>query len=175
MDVPGIERLAIGQFVIHLHRAGLDVDDHQPGRQAVQDKHDLVQADGLAGVDFRVIGAGAVVAIVTPHHLLVRRDFGDVLHPRKEDVAVGKHPQVVVFEALAGLVGPNHLAVVDEEHFVVTLADIEHRVLCQPLAGQAGARGRVRPFAGWRLGFGGSHRRHSRGGEVMELNHARRS
>ena len=61
--------------MVHFHRAGLGVDDQQPGRQAVQDEQDLVQADGLAGVDFRVVGAGAVVAIITPDHFFVRRDF----------------------------------------------------------------------------------------------------
>ena len=88
-----------GSSWFNLHRAGLDVDDHQLGRQAVQDEHDLVQADGLAGVDFRVIGAGAVVAIIAPHHFFIRRDFGDVLHPGEKDVAVGKHPHIVVFVA----------------------------------------------------------------------------
>ena len=78
VDVLGVERLAVhGQFMFNLDGAGLDVDDHELGRQAVQDEHHLVQSNGLAGVDFRVVGAGAVVAIVAPHHFFVRRDFGE--------------------------------------------------------------------------------------------------
>src|ERR1035441_7202877 len=70
VNVPGIERLAVGagHLMIYLHRAGLGVDDHQPGRQAVYDEHSLVQTDGLACMDFGVACAGAVVSIVTPDH-----------------------------------------------------------------------------------------------------------
>jgi len=51
MNPVGVGRLVERECVLDLDGPGLDVDDHQPGRQAIQDKHDLVQANGLAGVD----------------------------------------------------------------------------------------------------------------------------
>ncbi len=174
MNAPGIERLAVGagHLMIYLHRAGLGVDDHQPRRHAAHDDHHSVQTDGLAGVNFRVIGAAAVVAIVTPDHFLVRSDFGDILHPGEEDVAVGKHPHVVVFPARAGLISPDHLAVVDEKHLGVILPDIKHRVLGEAVARKTGGRDRGRPFANGRLDFGRTERGHVGGGKTCELGHA---
>ena len=96
------------------------------------------------------------------------------MHPGEENVAVGKHPHVVVFVARAGGISPEHLAIVDEKHFVVILADVEHRVLRQTVAGQIGGRDPIRPSAGGRLGFARPHRRHIGGGEAVEHGHARR-
>ena len=62
-NLPALTRTATSYGVqfsrLNLYRAGLDVDDHETGRQSVQDEDDhLVQADGLAGVNPCVIGAG---------------------------------------------------------------------------------------------------------------------
>ena len=81
--------------MLDLHGPGLNVDDHQPGRQPVEDEHDLVQPDGLTGVNLGVIGARGLVAIIAPHLFLIRRDFGKVPHPSVENVAVGEHPHIV--------------------------------------------------------------------------------
>ena len=135
----GLRRLGEREGVLDLDRARLDVDDHQLGRQAVHDEHHSVQPKGLAGVDFRVRDAGRFAAIIAPHHFFIRRDFGNVFHAAEEDVAVGKHPDVVVFVAGAGGISPDYLALVDEVHFIVVLTDVEHGVLRQTL-GRAGSQ-----------------------------------
>ena len=119
MDLLRVGRFDGRQVVLDLDLVRLDVDDFQLGRQTVLDEQHLVQADRLAGVDL-----GPLRRVVAPDHFLLGRDLGDVLHAGKQDVAVGEHPHVVVFVALAGGIRPDDLAVVDQEHLVVALADV---------------------------------------------------
>ena len=76
VDSSGIERLKAREFVVDFDGPGLDVDDHQFGRQAVHHEHDPVRSDGLAGMDFFVVSTGGFLHIVAPHRLFVRGDFG---------------------------------------------------------------------------------------------------
>jgi len=127
-------------------------------------------------VDFGVVGAGAkgIGAIITPHHFFIRSDFGKVLHPGEKNVAVGQHPHVVIFVALAGGISPDRLAILNDEHFVVILADVEQRMLRQALAGQVSGRDAIRPTANRGHGFFRTHRRHIGGGKTVELGQTRR-
>ena len=116
---------------------GVDVDDEQAGaRQAVENEHNFIEADRLAGVDLGTAGG-----VVAPNDLLAGRDLCDVIHAGEEDVAVREHPDVVVLPAAAGGVGPLGLAVVDEVHLVVALADVEYGTLRGAFVGQAGGGG----------------------------------
>jgi hypothetical protein len=158
-----------GQRVFDLDVSGLDVDDHQLGRQAVQDEQNLVQADRLAAMDF---GVGR--AIVTPDNFFVRRDFGEVLHAAEKNVAVGKHPGVVEFVARPGGIRPDDFAAVDDEHFVVALADVEHRVLRESVAGKVRRDGVGRRLERGDGDLGRSHRRDFRSREAIQHAHQRR-
>jgi hypothetical protein len=155
--------------VLHLDGPGLDVDDHQLGWQAVLYEQDLVQTDWLAGVDFH--SGGGVVA---PDDLFLGRHLGEVLHPGEENVAVGKHPDVVVFVARSGGIGPDDGAVIDEEHFVAAFADVKHRMLGQSFAGQSGGNGIGRRLARGSCNLGGAERLHIRCGKTIQQGNQRR-
>src|SRR5690349_7812250 len=79
---------------------------------------------------------GALGRVVVPDHFLLRRNLFDKTHARIQDVPVAQHPDVVDLTAAAAGVGPNDLAVLDEEQRVVALAGVEHRMLSQAVARQ---------------------------------------
>ncbi len=75
------------------------------------------------------------IGIVAPQDFFARGDHGNILHPGKKNIAVGKHPNVVKLGAGTGGIGPDHLAILDEEHFVVVFPDVQHRMLREAVAG----------------------------------------
>ena len=172
MNATGVGRLAEWEFVLDLHRPGLGADDLQFRRQAVHHDHDLVQADGLTGVDLSMIGAAGFVAIIAPYHFFIRCDFLGVFHTGEKNISIGKHPHIVVFIAGTSGIGPNDLAIPDEEHFIVIFPYKKHRMLRQAIAGQIWRSDAVRPRTGHRGIFGRSHCRHISGSEAAERIHA---
>ena len=117
--------------MVHLGRARAGVDHLEPWGRAIFNEHHPIQADGLTGMDLRVVKVLGNMAIVAPHHALVGCDFGHVLHPRKQDVAVGQHPDVVEFRTRPRRKSPDHLPARDEEHRVAVLSHVEHWMLRQ--------------------------------------------
>ena len=149
--------------MFHLDFAGFLVDHHQFRREAILDQQDLVEADGLAGVDL-----GARGRIVVPDDFLLRRHLFDLQLAGEQDMPVGEHPDIVDFAAASGGPGPHHLAVVDQEDGVITFAGVEHGVLGEAASRPLGDAGRVGPVVGNGGALGWSGGRDVGCGELIE-------
>jgi len=127
---------------------GDGVDEQElGGRVAVFGDQDVVEADGLDGVQFGADGGEHL-----PDDLLVGRDFGGAEAGGEDDVAVRALGAIaefldvllVVEDDIEGdIVGPDRLAVADDPHgllglVVVPLAAVEEVVLGEASAGQHG-------------------------------------
>src|SRR5579862_5088672 len=84
--------------------------------------------------------------IVVPDDLLLRRNFIDLMLPRRQNVAIAQHPNIVDLSAIAKTIGPHHLAVIDHEYLVIALPDVKKRMLRESASGYVGSCGRFGPF-----------------------------